>query len=93
MNRKTVRSIVLAASGALIMGVGIGMSSKIGIGVDAFTSVQNALSRITGLSLGTITALGNAILAVIGFVLCKKNVGLATILFIFISKWPVDFGY
>lgn len=93
MNRITSKGILLAVLGALVMGVGIGMVSKVGIGVDAFTSVLNGISRLSGLSLGTVTAFANAILAVVGYCLCRKNVGLATILFIFISKWPVDFGY
>ena len=93
MKKNITRSIILAVCGALIMGVGIGMVSKVGIGTDPFTSVTNALSRISGLTLGTITALSNAVLCVIGYILCKKNVGPATVLFMFISKWPVDLGY
>ena len=93
MKKNITRSIILAVCGALIMGVGIGMVSKVGIGTVPFTSVTNALSRISGLTLGTITALSNAVLCVIGYILCKKNVGPATVLFMFISKWPVDLGY
>ena len=93
MKKNLTRSIILAVCGALIMGVGIGMVSKVGIGTDPFTSITNGLSRISGLTLGTITALSNAILCVIGYILCKKNVGPATVLFIFVSKWPVDLGY
>lgn len=93
MKKITGKGIIFAACGALVMGVGIGMASKIGIGVDAFTAVLNGISFRTGLTLGTVTALANAIMTVIGYVLCRKNVGLATVLFIFISKWPVDFGY
>ena len=93
MDKKLVKSLVLVVLGIVVMGTGIGMVSKIGIGVDSFTAVINGISFRTGLTLGTITALANAILCVIGYILCKKNVGLATILFIFISKWPVDFGY
>lgn len=92
-NKKIFKGIILAILGAVIMGFGIGAISKINLGADPLTALYYALMNISGLSLGTITALFNAGMFIVGFLLNKKNVGIATILFIFVSKWPVDFGF
>lgn len=91
--KEIVRNVILALLGCLIMGYGIGYISRIDLGADPFTAFENVVKNATGLSLGTVAALLNAIMVVIGFILNKKNVGVATILFIFVSKWPIDFGY
>ena len=87
-----LKNIILAVLGIIVLGLGIGMNNKVGIGVDSLSATYSGLSIQTGLSLGTITALCNAVMVVISLILYKKNVGIATILFIFLSKWPVDFG-
>lgn len=94
MEKKNLaRNVIFALLGCLIMGYGIGYISRINIGADPFTAFENVLKNATGLTLGTVAALINAIMVVIGYLLNKKNVGVATVLFIFVSKWPIDFGY
>lgn len=91
--KNIVRSFIFALLGIVIMGYGIGYISKINVGADPFTAFENVLKDATGLTLGTVAAILNAIMLVIGYLLNKKNVGIATVLFMFVSKWPVDFGY
>ncbi|MBQ3419804.1 MAG: hypothetical protein IJH31_06695 [Erysipelotrichaceae bacterium] len=93
MGKENIKSMLLAILGVIVMGYGIGAISKIGLGADPLTALYYALMNITGLTLGTITAIFNLGMFIIGFVLNRKNVGIATALFIFISKWPVDFGF
>lgn len=91
--KNIVRNVIFALLGCLIMGYGIGYISRINLGADPFTAFENVLKNATGLTLGTVAALINAIMVVVGYLLSKKNVGVATVLFIFVSKWPIDFGY
>lgn len=91
--KNIVRNVIFALLGIVIMGYGIGYISKINVGADPFTAFENVLMNATGLTLGTVAAILNAIMLVIGYLLNKKNVGIATVLFMFVSKWPVDFGY
>ena len=94
MDKKNiVRNVIFALLGIVVMGYGIGYISKLNVGADPFTGFENVIKNTTGLSLGTVAALLNAIMLVAGYLLSKKNVGIATVLFIFVSKWPIDFGY
>ena len=90
MEKSLFKKIILAFLGCVVLGAGIGMSTKVGIGVDALTSVYTGIVKHTGLSLGTVTALMNVLMCIIAYILYKKNVGIASVLFIFVSKWPVD---
>lgn len=90
MNKDLLRKIVLALLGTIVLGFGIGMMAKVGLGCDSLSGVYTGVSKHTNLSLGTITAIANAIMVVVALILYKKNVGPATIIFIFVSKWPVD---
>jgi len=91
MKNSLIKSLLLAILGCIFLGFGIGMSVKVGIGSDSLSAVYNACSNISGLTLGTVTVIANVIMTSASFLLNKKNVGLATIAFLLVSKWPVDF--
>lgn len=92
MQQNIKKNIILAVLGAIFLGIGIGMNIKVGIGVDSLSAVYTACSNIFNLSVGTITVIANVIMLIIALLLYKKNVGIATVLFIIISKWPIDFA-
>ena len=92
MNNKLIKKIILAVMGSILLGFGIGMNIKVGIGVDSLSAVYTACSRICNLSVGTITAIANVIMLVFAWFLYKKNVGISTVIFIIVSKWPIDFA-
>lgn len=85
-------NVIMAILGIIVLGLGIGMNVKVGIGVDSLSATYTGIVNHTGLTLGTVTALFNVLMVVVSIILYKKNIGIATILFIFISKWPVDFA-
>jgi len=91
MKSSFIKSLILAILGCIFLGFGIGMAVKVGIGSDSLSAVYNALTVITGYSLGTVTVFANIVMTTLSFLLNKKNVGAATIAFLFVSKWPVDF--
>lgn len=92
MNNKMIKNIILAVLGAVFLGVGIGMNVKVGIGVDPLSAVYTAFSNLLNVSVGTVTAVANVIMLVAALILYKKNVGIATVIFILVSKWPIDFA-
>lgn len=91
--KNNFKKIIISVLGIICLCFGIGMNIKVGIGVDPLSATYDAVSKIINLSLGTTTALISIIYLVLGYVLYKKNVGIATLLFIFISKYPIDFAY
>lgn len=91
--KNNIKKVLLAILGTVCLCFGIGMNIKVGIGVDPLSATYGAVSKIIDLSLGTTTALISIIFLIAGYILYKKNVGIATFLFIFISKYPIDFAY
>ena len=87
-----IKKFIVATLGILVLGFGIGMLVKVDIGADSLSATYQGVSKLTNLSVGTITSLANVIMVIVSLILNKKNVGIATILFIFLSKWPVDLG-
>lgn len=92
MTKLSKRNIILAFVGTVVLGVGIGMMAKVGLGTDSLSACYVGISNLSGLSLGTVSAYANAILIALSLFLYKKNVGPATVLFMLISKWPIDFA-
>ena len=92
MNSNLIKRILIALLGCITLGAGIGMSIKVGIGVDSLSAFYTAIAKITGLSDGTVTALANAVMITLALILYKKNVGISTVMFMLTSKWPIDFA-
>ena len=91
--KNSIKKIIVAILGILFLCFGIGANIKVGIGVDPLSAVYNAVSKLINLSLGATTAIISVVFLILGFILYKKNVGIATILFILISQYPIDFAY
>lgn len=91
--KNNIKQIVMSILGILCLGFGIGMNLKVGLGVDPLSAVYDSVSKILHLSLGTTTAIISVCYLILGFILYKKNVGIASVLFILISKYPIDFAY
>ena len=91
--KNKIKQIIVAILGIFFLCFGIGANIKVGIGVDPLSAVYNATSKLINLSLGATTAIISVVYLILGFILYKKNVGIATILFILISQYPIDFAY
>jgi len=88
----SLKKVLLTLLAVLMLGAGIGMFVKVGIGVDALSAFEKALSNLTGLTLGTVCALCNVFFVIATLIINKKFFGIASIIFILVSKFPVDFA-
>lgn len=87
-----LRQIPMVILGTIVLGLSIGMVVKVGIGSDSLSATYEGINKQTGISLGTITAISNAFMLLFSFVFNRKIVGVGTVCFILLSKYPVDLG-
>ncbi len=92
MNKKLLRKIFLSFIGCIFLALAIGMNAKVGIGGDSLNALYTGLNRTTGLSMGTVTLICSLVMLAIALVVGRKYLGITSIAFILLSKWPVDLG-
>ena len=93
MKSKFIKQIILTILGCIVLGCGIGMVIKVGIGADSLSATEAAGAKLFDVTVGTFSAIMSCIFTASAFLLYKKNVGINTILFTLISKFPIDFAY
>ena len=79
--------ILLATLGVLTMGFGMSVLEKLNFGTDPFTCMNNGISMVSGLSIGTVALLISAILFVVVICTDLASIGIGTLLNM------VGFGY
>ncbi len=89
--RKRSEKLILGIIGLIFVGVGAGMLVKTGYGADTLNACFTGIVKKTGLSLGTITTIFNAIMIILIYFIKPKLVGIGMILSVFILKFPIDF--
>lgn len=88
---KLVKKILICLLGCTMLGGGMGMLIRVGIGSDSLTCFYEGLSIKTGLTAGTISLIMNIVYLVIVYFLDKKKIGAATFIFMIFGKYPIDF--
>lgn len=86
-----VKKILICLLGCTMLGGGMGMLIRVGIGSDSLTCFYEGLSIKTGLTAGTISLIMNIVYLVIVYFLDKKKIGAATFIFMIFGKYPIDF--
>lgn len=79
--------ILLAALGVLTMGFGMSVLEKLHFGTDPFTCMNNGISMVSGISLGTVALLVSAVLFVVVIFTDISSIGIGTLFNM------VGFGY
>ncbi len=79
--------------GIMILGAGVALAVKAGLG----TSPLDVLIEIShfriGLSVGRITFFAQIMMVVISLILYPKNIGIGTVLALFLTQFPIDLVY
>ena len=88
MKSKQVLSSLL---GNIILGAGVAFSAVAKLGTDPSVSFSQAVSNRFGISLGMMVTITNITLAIIVFFLYRKNLGITTLLVVFLNQYPIDF--
>lgn len=79
--------ILLSALGVFVMGFGMSVLEKLNFGTDPYTCMNNGISMVSGISLGTAGLLVSAVMLVFVIVFDISSLGLGTIFNM------VGFGY
>ena len=90
LNKYSLKDILLQMLAIIIMGFGCGMLIKTGYGADTSNALFTGISNVTGLTPGTINALGSLVFTIIVFFLSRKRIGLGTLLVPLLVGFPVD---
>lgn len=77
--------------GVIIIGFGISLSVRAGLGTDPFTCLNMGLSKLTGQSFGTCQLIVNLILFIFPLLFSKKDIGIGTIANMFLVGYTTDF--
>ena len=90
---KLVKKILICLLGCIMLGGGMGMLIRVGIGSDSLSCFYEGLSSKIHLTAGTISLVTNLIFATIVYFLDKKKIGISTFIFMICGKYPIDFAY
>lgn len=88
---KRVKDIFICLLGCIMLGGGMGMLIKVGLGSDSLSCFYEGLANKINVTVGTISLLINLLFCIIVFFLDKKKIGISTFLFMIAGKYPIDF--
>lgn len=89
-NSKTYRT-VLVIIGVIIIGFGVSLLVRAGLGTDPFSCLNLGISKLTGKSFGTCQLIMNLILCLVPFIFSKKNLGIGTLINMILVGYTADF--
>jgi len=91
--RDFIKRLLFGIVGMILLGSGVGVSVKVGIGVDAFNSFCTGCSKLTIFSIGQVNAIVSVIMLIIIIFVDKKVIGPMTIINAICCQFPIDFAY
>lgn len=86
------KNMAMGITGLLLVGFGSGMLVKTGYGADTLNAIFTGVARLTGLSVGTVSAIVNGIMLVFIFFVQRELVGIGMFLSVLVLKFPIDFA-
>lgn len=91
MKNITIKKILVSLLGNCIMGLGVALSTQAQLGTDPSVSFSQAVSNSYNIPIGTMITITNITLAIVVFILYKKNLGLTTLFVVFLNQYPISF--
>ncbi len=92
MNNKTKR-IGMSIFGVAVAGFSVGIFRMAALGVDPFQSFVSGLFAVFPISFGTLYLIVNCILLLFSFFTCRRYIGIATFINLFLLGYVVEFSY
>lgn len=92
INREKTRNLAAGTAGLILVGFGAGMLVKTGYGADTLNAFFTGITKKTGLSLGMVNTIFNAVMLLFIFFVQRKLVRIGMVLSVFILKFPIDFA-
>lgn len=84
--------IIICAASLMLLGLGCGINVVTAQGADPITVFYEGLSKVTGLSVGLVASILNAILVTTVFFINRKYVHIGTVIYIFILGTFINCG-
>ena len=88
-----IRKVLQVLLGLNILGIGIGIMVKVGLGTDAVNVAYTGFASTYGLTIGQITTIGNVLLLVMSFIVDKSKIGLGTVMCVLLMQYSIDFTH
>lgn len=79
--------------GVVICAISVGIFKLAALGVDPFQSLMAGLDTVIPLDFGTVYLIANILMLAVGFFVDRHNIGIATILNLFLLGYLTDFTY
>ena len=86
-----IKQVIVALLGNCVLGAGLAMCAQTLLGSDPCVSFSQAASIKLGITLGQMITITNVVLLVVIFILKKENLGIATLIVVFLNQYPIDF--
>ena len=86
-----LKQILVSLFGNVVLGAGVAFSAQARLGTDPSVSGSQAISNYFGISLGLMVTITNIILAICVFIIYRKNLGITTLIVVFLNQYPIDF--
>ena len=87
------RRIVMSLAGVIICAVSVGVFKLAALGVDPFQSLMSGLDALIPVEFGTLYVIVNVALLVFSLIADRHNIGLATIINLFLLGYITQFTY
>lgn len=91
--KNKIKRFILTIIGITLLGCGVGMSIKVGLGVDPVNAFYDGLAKLLNISVGQITTIFNVILLILTLIIDYKKIGLATLILVLCVQYPIDLAY
>lgn len=86
-----IKALLVSLAGNILIGAGVALNTGAQLGTDPSVSFSQAASNMYGISLGTMVTITNVFLAIVVFFINKKNIGVSTLMVIFLNQYPINF--
>lgn len=90
---KIVKKVLICILGVLMLGGGMGMLIRVGIGSDSLSCFYEGIAGKLNITAGTVSLITNLSFVVIVYFLDKKKIGISTFIFMILGKYPIDFFF
>ncbi|MCF0132809.1 MAG: hypothetical protein HUJ72_02975 [Blautia sp.] len=87
-----IKRIIMTVLGVSICGFSVGFFRMAAMGVDPFQTFMSGLDRLIPISFGTLYVIANIVLLMFSLVFCRKNIGLGTLINLFLLGYIVQFS-
>ena len=91
--RTDIKKFFYTVLGITILGFGVALSVKAGLGTSPLDVLIEMLHFKTGFTVGRITFCAQIIMVIVSLILKPKMVGIGTVMALFLTQFPIDFAY